>query len=268
MNCSRTEIVGNRGMRLLDGGTTTVSGELRENILDHSIATDAHERKRILGVGAHPGEKPGAHHSMPAVQTDLHIFFREAQSIRGFGGAQLFDVSQHEHRAILLWKIENRLFQQLAEFRSSGYLFRVGRSFNHICSGAIASFGILQLIESAPFAKAEQSLIHRDPGEPCREWCATLKLAKVLVGVNISGLHDVFRFGVIADNGPRDTVEALVVAAHDDFVQGGLSRPHPLNDLFVSPPFNSRPIEDPRAFHGSPTLKELPRWKRLQAMFP
>jgi hypothetical protein len=80
-------------------------------------------------------------------------------------------------------------------------------------------------------------------------------------------LHDVFRFPVIPEYGARNTVEALVVPPHDDFIQGSVSRPHPVNDLLVGPPFGAGFFQDSIGFHGSPTI-EQPQRKRLQPAFP
>jgi len=50
---------------------------------------------------------------------------------------------------------------------------------------------------------------HAEKGAACG------KLVKVLIGPHIGILHHVFRFGIVAQDRAGDTIESLVVPAHD-----------------------------------------------------
>ena len=86
-------------------------------------------------------------------------------------------------------------------------------------------------------AATSKSLVDGDARQPGGEGSAGGELAEVRVGANVGVLHDVFGFGVAVQNGSGDAIEALVVAAHDDLVQGGFSRPDAVDDLFVCEAF-------------------------------
>ena len=68
-----------------------------------------------------------------------------------------------------------------------------------------------------------------DPGHPCRKTGSTFKLVQVLVGTNPGLLEDIFRFDVVNDDRTDDAIQALVIAAHQYFVEPGLACAHQID---------------------------------------
>src|SRR5437588_12442842 len=75
--------------------------------------------------------------------------------------------------------------------------------------------------------------MHRDAREPRRESRASSELGEVLVGPHVGILHHVFRLSSIAQDRVSDTVEALVVPAHQQFVKRGLSGEDAGGDVLI-----------------------------------
>ena len=79
-----------------------------------------------------------------------------------------------------------------------------------------------------------ERFVHRDPREPGREPRPLLELIEVRERVDVRLLHHVFGFGLVADDGARDAVHALVVPAHQDFEQRSVAAAYAVDDLRVS----------------------------------
>jgi hypothetical protein len=58
-------------------------------------------------------------------------------------------------------------------------------------------------------------------------------LVEVFVCPDIGILYDFFGFTFILENAPNDSEQALVIAAHEDFVEIAFAVPDALNDLLV-----------------------------------
>jgi len=56
----------------------------------------------------------------------------------------------------------------------------------------------------------------------------------MFVGAHVSILHYVLGFGVITQDRARNPVDPLVIAAHQDLKQSGLSGEHPRHHFFIS----------------------------------
>ena len=72
-----------------------------------------------------------------------------------------------------------------------------------------------------------------DLGQPRRELGRACKLAEVRVGANIRFLHDVFGFLWISQHDSRDTIQPLIVAAHQSIIQSGFACANPLDEFIV-----------------------------------
>ena len=83
-------------------------------------------------------------------------------------------------------------------------------------------------------AHAGERFIDGDASEPGAEGGAAGELIQVLVGADVGGLHDLFGEGVVAGDGAGGAIEALVVAAHDDFKERRLAVEDAAHDLFVA----------------------------------
>jgi hypothetical protein len=68
-------------------------------------------------------------------------------------------------------------------------------------------------------------------------------------------LHHVFRSGVIAQDRAGDTLEPLVVPAHDQLVQRGIAGFHPIHDFLVGRAFGRSFIQSSNRFHGSVSIE-------------
>jgi hypothetical protein len=55
----------------------------------------------------------------------------------------------------------------------------------------------------------------------------------MLIRPHIRLLHDVFRLRVVPQNCKRDPVDSLIVAAHQDFIERGISRTGQADQFFI-----------------------------------
>jgi hypothetical protein len=79
-------------------------------------------------------------------------------------------------------------------------------------------------------ADARQCFVDGDPRQPGREAGRAIELTQVCVGIHVGLLHHVFGFVLVPHDRPGRPVDALVVAAHQQFEQRGVAREHLLND--------------------------------------
>jgi hypothetical protein len=76
--------------------------------------------------------------------------------------------------------------------------------------------------------------MHRDACQPGGELRPPGKLVQMFVRAHVGVLHYVLSFAIIAQNSPSYAVEALVVAAHDDFEHARFTRQHSGHNFFVT----------------------------------
>jgi len=212
-------------------------GEPQENAADNTIAADAHERKSIFSCCPHAGKQPAAQHRTATMQANLHVLLGKAESRSRLRSAQFFDVSKHDNGAELFGKAKHCIFKKLTEFRSGRILLRIQRSLDHIHRKFSILPGLLQLLGAVARAEPRQRFVDRNARQPGGKRCASGVLVQVLVGPDVSILHHIFRFGIIVQDRARDTIQALVVPAHDDLVQSRIAGFDPLDDLLVGPAF-------------------------------
>jgi hypothetical protein len=55
----------------------------------------------------------------------------------------------------------------------------------------------------------------------------------MLISPKVCLLHNIFGFGVIAQYRVYDAINPLIVTAHQDFIQRGISIPNELDELVV-----------------------------------
>src|SRR6266852_4991193 len=91
--------------------------------------------------------------------------------------------------------------------------------------------------------------MYGDARQPSRKRRAAGKLIEMLISTHVGVLHYVFRFVVVAKNSARHSIQALVVAPHNDFVERGFSRANSVDDLFVGPALRSRFLQNFCYFH-------------------
>src|SRR5262249_16128431 len=94
--------------------------------------------------------------------------------------------------------------------------------------------GGVKLFHSAAAALARQRLMNGNTGKPGGKRRLARKLIKVLVGPHVGILHYVFGLAVVAQDDPRDPIEPLVVTAHQNLKQGGLTGQHTGHYLFIA----------------------------------
>lgn len=73
-----------------------------------------------------------------------------------------------------------------------------------------------------------------DTDKPRGERRTASELRQVLIGTDVLGLHDVLGLRVVARDGACCPVEALVVAADEDFKEGSLAGQNACDYLFVA----------------------------------
>ena len=61
------------------------------------------------------------------------------------------------------------------------------------------------------------------------------ELIEMRVGIDIRLLHHVLDVTIVAENGANGPVQPLVVAAHQDFVEGDVAAADALDDGFIGP---------------------------------
>ena len=212
-------------------------GEAGEDGFDDAVAAFAHEGEGLFGVGAEALEEPVADQAVAAVEADLDVVFGEVEGVGGLGGAEFFDVAQHDDGAVVLGQAEDGLFEEISELRAGGALLGVGGFGGHLHGKFSVVFVVVQWLDAIALAETGQGFVYGDAGEPGGEGRAGGELVEVLVGADVGVLHDVFGFAVVVEDGASDAVEALVVAAHEDLVERGLSCADAVDDLFVGEAF-------------------------------
>jgi hypothetical protein len=75
--------------------------------------------------------------------------------------------------------------------------------------------------------------IDRDARQPRREPGGAAELIEVRVGVDIRLLHHVLDVTIVAEDGANGAVQPLVVAAHQDFVEGDVTAADALDDVLI-----------------------------------
>src|SRR5579871_464386 len=106
--------------------------------------------------------------------------------------------------------------------------------------------------------------MNRNPRQPDRKLRLPLILIEMLVGANVGILHHVFCLSIITQNGPRQSIKPLIVAAHDDLVEGSIPSPDPLDHFLVGPSFRHPGFKTSYGAHSSLWI-ESQRGERLQA---
>jgi hypothetical protein len=102
-------------------------------------------------------------------------------------------------------------------------LLRIKRSLDYVHVNFSILLGVFQLLAAVAQAEPGQRFVDRNARQPGRKGRATGKLVKVLIRPNVCILHYVFGLGIIAQDRARDTIEPLVVPAHDCPIDGGVA---------------------------------------------
>jgi hypothetical protein len=180
---------------------------------NYTIAADTHERKGVFAICAYTPQKPLAHHCPSPMQANLHVLLCKIERRGCFRSAELFDVSHHDDSPVLVRKTKYGFLQKLPEFGDERSLLRVRRGFDNAHRTFFVILGIVQLLAAVAQAEAPQSFMDCNAREPGREKCTSGKLVEMLICPNVGILHHVFRFRIIAQDGARNAIEPLVVAA-------------------------------------------------------
>src|SRR6476660_110015 len=106
--------------------------ETRKHIEYNSITPITHEGEDAPGFCAHALNNPSPCHGASPMQANFHIVLSEIERRGGLCRTHTFDVPQHDHRAVLFRKPEQRLFQQVREFCSGRILLRIRRTVDHV----------------------------------------------------------------------------------------------------------------------------------------
>src|SRR5262245_236398 len=113
--------------------------------------------------------------------------------------------------------------------------------------GLILLFCEINRVVAAALSRARHRLMNGDFRQPRREPGSAVELAQMKVGVDIRLLHDVFRLVLVPDDRASGTIDPLVMAPHQDFVEGGLPFENPRNDVFVAE--GGPPVEHCSTYH-------------------
>src|SRR5438105_8908895 len=96
----------------------------------------------------------------------------------------------------------------------------------------------------------------------------------MLIGADICLQHHVFRIHVIPQNRSRNPIEPLVVAAHENLVEGGFAGENPLHHVFVRSAIPSRKVQsrcahiNTRCPDGSPMPETHPAFPFVPGKLP
>src|SRR5205814_1882261 len=118
-------------------------------------------------------------------------------------------------------------------FGAGDVFFRAGRRGGEVHGEVSVIVGVVELRIAGTQTQAGQGFVSGDAGEPGGKQGASGELVEVLVGAHVGVLHDVFRLGVVAEDGAGHAVKALVVAAHEDLIERGVSGLDAVDDLVV-----------------------------------
>jgi hypothetical protein len=92
---------------------------------------------------------------------------------------------------------------------------------------------LVERLISPVAAHARQRFVDGDSCQPGGKPGPAVELAQVRVGIHVRLLHHVLGLLLVADDGAGGTVEALVVAPHQDLEKSRLAVQHLRDDLFV-----------------------------------
>ena len=219
--------------------------------------------KACLAEGAHSRQQPSAGQGAAPMQADFDVLLRQVEGGGGFGGAEVFDIAERDHDAVLLGEPENGLFEKLAGFRARSVFFRAGRRRGEVHGRVSVIVGVVELRIAGALAETGQGFVDGDAGEPGGKLGAPGELVEVLVGADVGVLHDVLGLGVVAEDGAGHAVQTLVVAAHEDLIERGVSGFDAVDDLVVGE-VGSGGLANCSRLHGASSYIERGLFKRLQ----
>ena len=171
------------------------------------------------GVGQSSGElgvKCIAQEPTGAVLSGLDRCLPKAQQFSGFFDTKVLNVAHHEYDAEWLWQVINGSLDKTAYLPLSRRALRIG------IHGHQRKRNDLRLVEldhvdcRSPAAYACERFVEGDTREPGGQVRVTAEGSEIAESVDIGLLNDVLRFVIIADDGTGATIEATVVALHDD----------------------------------------------------
>src|SRR5215213_2673305 len=136
------------------------------------------------------------------------------------GGAQAFDLAQHEHAAEFLWERIDRCRKQLAQLAARGqplgiWLFGGEVGGEILLVAAVAPSVGFERDDVAGRTQASERLVGDDAGEPGRERLGLRKLAEPGVGTYVGLLQHVLGLGVALEEATGEPEQAAIVPPHD-----------------------------------------------------
>src|SRR6266481_8164171 len=145
----------------------------------------------------------------------------------------------------------DRGLEHAAQLAVGGLLLDVGGGTE---GGHVVPLGALvpERLEPALPARTGQRLVHGNAGEPGSERRPPGELMQVREGTHVGLLHDVLGLAVVAQDGARRAVEALVVTAHDDLEERRLAAAHARHDLLIGEPADPRWYDLHSLIHRGP----------------
>jgi len=104
-------------------------------------------------------------------------------------------------------KVKQCLFEKLVQFGSGGAQFWIRRSVDYFHREVSLIPGVFELLVAAPQSQSGQRFVNRNARQSGAKGCVCSKLVKVLIGVDISSLHHVFRFVIVVQDRARNAIQ-------------------------------------------------------------
>ena len=153
------------------------------------------------------------------MQAGFHRLGSQVEDLRGLLDAQSFDHPGDEYDPINFRKLVGGVLNELQELALCHGSFRViglrrERKLDHFRLHSLR-FERRQIDRRPSRAQPAERFVDSDAGQPGDKRRVAAKIFEMGEGPDISLLNDVLGLAVVADDPPRQTIEALIVFLHD-----------------------------------------------------
>src|SRR5581483_6045406 len=141
--------------------------------------------------------------------------------------AELLDRAQHEDAPERGRQRVDRVLDRPADLAARERLLRARLASRGRRGVERLVAHVLDIDGGPALALAHHGLVENDAGEPGRDAGLALEALDVGEGAHIARLYRLFRFRIVSQYAPRQTIKPLVVAAHEIGVGRGPPGPQP-----------------------------------------
>src|SRR3569623_283894 len=192
--------------------------EALHDVLGHALAAFAREGKGVEHHRADLAIEMFAHQLARAMQPRLHRLDADTEQFGGVLDAHALDHPRHEYGAVDIRQLVGHPLDKTKKFALGHGAFWIGssdiRELNDL-GGLAGRLDLGEFGHRASCPQAAKRFVHDDARQPGGETRVAAESRQMRKGADVSFLHRIFRFGVVAQNAPRDPVEPAVVLGED-----------------------------------------------------